>query len=106
MDQYIADRDALIERYRSYAHALAADFIGRVPMQVEKEDLLRYAELGLVEAASTFDPAVGVQFKTFAYYRIRGAVYDGLRALGGMPRELYRHLKFERAASAYLGDYS
>jgi RNA polymerase sigma factor FliA len=106
MDNYTADRDGLIERYQSYAHALASDFIGRVPPQVEKEDMLRYAELGLVEAATTFNPSAGVHFKTFAYYRIRGAVYDGLRELGGMPREFYRQLKFERAASAYLEDYS
>src|ERR1051326_2323136 len=100
------DRDALIERYRSYAHALAAEFIGRIPAQVDKADVLGYAELGLVEAATTFNPAAGVHFKTFAYYRIRGAIYDGLRHLGGLPRELYRRLKFERAATAYLEDYS
>jgi RNA polymerase sigma factor FliA len=82
MDEYSRDRDLLIERHRSYAHALAADFFRRIPQQVEREDVLRYAELGLVEAATSFNPALGVQFKTFAYYRIRGAIYDGLRALG------------------------
>src|SRR5215831_13604038 len=106
MDKDTSNRDSLIERYRSYAHALAAHFIGRVPAQVEKDDVLGYAELGLVEAATTFNPGAGVHFKTFAYYRVRGAIYDGLRSLGGMPREFYRQMKFERAASAYLEDYS
>jgi len=106
MDQHTADRDARIERYRPYAHALAADFIPRLPAHVDKNDVLGYAELGLVEAATTFDPAGGADFKTFAYYRVRGAIYDGLRRLGGMPREFYRRLKFERAANAFLEDYS
>jgi RNA polymerase sigma factor FliA len=101
-----ADRNELIERYRSYAQALAAEFIRNIPAQVEKDDIFGYAELGLVEAATTFDPANGVHFKTFSYYRIRGAIYDGLRKLGGLPREFYRQLKAEGAATAYLEDYA
>src|SRR5262245_22353296 len=106
MDKQTSDRDELIENYRSYAHALAADFIARIPPQVDRDDVLRYAELGLVEAATTFNPAAGVHFKTYSYYRIRGAIYDGLRVLGGIPRDFYRRLKFERAATTYLEDYS
>ena len=100
-----AGRNELIESYRSYAHALAAEFIRNTPAQVEKDDIIGYAELGLVEAAITFDPANGVHFKTFSYYRIRGAIYDGLRKLGGLPREFYRQLKAGGAATAYLEDY-
>ena len=100
------NRNELVERYQSYAHALAAEFLRKVPAQVDKDDVIGYAELGLVEAANAFDPTNGVHFKTFSYYRIRGAIYDGLRKLGGLPREFYRHLKMEGAANAYLADYS
>src|ERR1043165_4246470 len=100
------NQNNLVERYRSYAHALAAEFIRKIPAQVDRDDVVGYAELGLVEAARTFDPANGVHFKTFSYYRIRGAIYDGLRKLGGLPREFYRQLKMEGAANAYLEDYS
>ena len=41
---------------------------------------------GLLEAAERFDETRGVAFTTFSYYRIRGAIFDGLRQLGWMNR--------------------
>ena len=96
--------DRLIESHRSYAHALAAEVMRKLPPQVELDDVRGAAELGLVEAASAFDPARGVQFKTFAYYRIRGAIYDNLRKMGWLPRDLYKKVKAESAADEYMKD--
>ena len=61
-----------------------------------------YARLGLLEAAERFDPTMNVDFKTFAYYRIKGAIYDGLRKSGWVPRALYAKIKFEQATNNYL----
>jgi RNA polymerase sigma factor for flagellar operon FliA len=101
-----ADPTKLIETYRSYAHAVAAEVVRKLPPSVDKEDLIGAAELGLVEAAASFDPSRGVLFKTFAYYRIRGAVYDALRKMGWFSKSLYDQYKFEMAANEYLKDYS
>jgi RNA polymerase sigma factor for flagellar operon FliA len=39
---------------------------------------------------------------TFAYYRIRGAVYDGLRSMGWISRSHYAKLRYEERANNYL----
>ena len=48
-------------------------------MRVSEEDLISAGTLGLVEAAHRFDPAMGVKFATFGYWRVKGAVMDYLR---------------------------
>lgn len=96
------DTDRLIETYRTYAHALAAEVLRQFPT-VNKDDVRGTAELGLVEAANSFDPSRGVLFKTFAYYRIRGAIYDGLRKMGWFAKDAAR-LRFESGANDYLKD--
>ena len=55
-----------------------------------------------MQAAESFDPTHGVQFKTFAYYRIKGAIYDGLRQMAWLPRKLYAKLKYEEGANSYM----
>jgi RNA polymerase sigma factor for flagellar operon FliA len=101
-----ADVSKLIETSLPYSHAIAAEVIRKLPPDLEKKDIQGWAELGLVEAANSFDPARGVQFKTFAYYRIRGAIYDGLRKMGWYPKGHYRQMRFEMAANEYLKDVS
>jgi RNA polymerase sigma factor for flagellar operon FliA len=76
-----SDRDVLIEQHREYARALAFEIARTLPPFVSRVDLVSVAIQGLVEAATRFDPTRGVQFKSFAYYRIRGAVYDEVRRL-------------------------
>ncbi|MGH9630030.1 MAG: sigma-70 family RNA polymerase sigma factor, partial [Bryobacteraceae bacterium] len=76
------DPDRLIETYRSYSHAIAAEILKKLPPAVDRDDVIGAAELGLVEAVRNFDASRSVLFKTFAYYRIRGAVYDALRKMG------------------------
>ncbi|MGH9722567.1 MAG: sigma-70 family RNA polymerase sigma factor [Bryobacteraceae bacterium] len=100
------DTTKLIESHRSYAHAVASEVIRKMPHTLDKEDLLGAAELGLVEAANAFDASRGVLFKTFAYYRIRGAVYDCLRKMGWFSKAQYEQYRFEVAANEYMKDYS
>ena len=94
----------LIESHVSYAHAISAEVLRKVPPTIEKKDLQGWAELGLVEASNSFDRTRGVQFKTFAYYRIKGAIYDGLRKMGWYPQGFYHQMRFEMAANEYMKD--
>jgi RNA polymerase sigma factor for flagellar operon FliA len=96
--------DRLAETFRSYAHAIAAEVMRKFPT-VDRDDIRGSAELGLVEAANSFDPTRGVLFKTFAYYRIRGAIYDSLRKMGWFAKDSAR-LKFESGANEYMKDYA
>ena len=96
----------LIETNLAYAHAIAAEVIRKLPPELERKDIQCWGDLGLVEAANSFDCTRGVQFKTFAYYRIKGAIYDGLRKLGWYPKGVYQGMRFEMAANEYLKDVS
>ncbi len=62
----------------------------RLPQQVEMEDLMSAGIVGLLDAFQKFDPAKKVQFRTYAQFRVRGAILDSLRALDWGPRELRR----------------
>jgi RNA polymerase sigma factor for flagellar operon FliA len=57
---------------------------------VEIEDLVSAGVVGLMDAFSKFDPAKKVQFRSYAQFRIRGAILDSLRTLDWGPRELRR----------------
>ncbi len=98
------DPTRLVESHRSYAHAIAAEVLRKLPPSVDRDDVRVAAELGLVEAARAFDPGRHVLFKTFAYYRIRGAIYDDLRKAGSLSRQ--PGLRFEAAANEYMRDYA
>lgn len=96
------ERDALVEKYLPYATSLATKMARTLPADIDFDDILCNARLGLLEAAKRYDAKYGVEFRTFAYYRIKGAIYDGLRKTGWIPRSLYSKIKFEQAANEYL----
>jgi RNA polymerase sigma factor for flagellar operon FliA len=89
--------EELIEKHVGYAHAIARTLLSRYPSNVAQGDLESAAEFGLVQAARAFDPARGIAFTTFAYYRIRGAIFDEIR-------QLCRASSFETAANDYMGE--
>ena len=93
------DRDQLIEQHRSYARALAIKVMQGLPVQVDLQDLVAYGEVGLIEAAERFDPTRGVAFTTFSYYRIKGAIYDGLREMGYFTRASTGRARFAANAN-------
>lgn len=97
-----AARDALVAKYLPYATSLATKVARMLPVTLDFDDIVCNARLGLLEAAKRYDASYGVEFRTFAYYRIKGAIYDGLRKTGWIPRSLYSKIKFEQAANDYL----
>lgn len=96
--------DRLVETHRSYAHAIAAEVAKKLPSHVERTELRSAAELGLVEAAAGFDGRPGVQFKTYAYYRIRGAVYDSIRKATWFSSKQYSQYVAAAGVNEYFAD--
>lgn len=95
-----AERDWLIEKHRPMVYHLAKRISLSLPFPTEMEDLVAYGQLGLLEASERFDPSRGNNFSTFAHYRIRGAIYDGLREMGAITRS--RSHRFAAAANDVL----
>lgn len=72
-------RQRLLEIHLGYARVVAAAFFARrYDQDIEFADLLQLASMGLLEAMDRFDPARGVQFRTFAARRMQGAILTGL----------------------------
>lgn len=85
MDQATTDtnakieRDRLIENHIPLVGMTARRIRSRLPARIELEEMEADGYVGLVRAASTWESARGVSFQTYAYYRIRGEIIDGLR---------------------------
>lgn len=97
-----ADRDRLIEQHLSLVHAIAGKLKRSLGRSIDFEDLVGYGSKGLIEAADRFDARHGVSFTTFAYYRVRGAMVDGLRTMGWYSRADYARYRAEERATEYL----
>ncbi len=92
----------LIDKGQPLVYSLASKIGRNIPVRVELDDLIAYGQLGLAEAAREFDPAKGTQFTTFAYYRVRGAIYDGLSKMSWTSRARYNRLRYEQMANDAL----
>ena len=74
----------------------------RVRDHLPFEELVALANAGLAEAAQRYEPDRGASFATFAWYRVNGAIIDGLRKATHLPRRTWAKLVALRAASEYL----
>lgn len=75
-------RQRLSLHYLPYARTVAATYYARrMHDEIEFAEYLQFASLGMMEAMDRYDPAHGVQFKTFAARRMHGAILDGITRL-------------------------
>lgn len=70
----------------------------RLPSHVELEELIGAGVLGLMDAVKKFDSTKNVKFRSYAQFRVRGAILDSLRTLDWSPRELRRKAREIEAA--------
>ena len=82
------DRSQLIRDNMPLVELVVQRMIPQVPSFMTKEDMISAAMVGLIDAANKFDPAKGVKFKTFAEYRVRGAILDEMRKLDWFSRSM------------------
>jgi RNA polymerase sigma factor for flagellar operon FliA len=69
------------------------------------DDLVSFGREGLLHAARSFDASHGVPFRRWANVRIKGAMIDGIRAWGNLPRRVYRELRGLEAGDRMLWAY-
>ena len=96
------ERQQLIAGCQGLVRTLAWQIHRKLPPQVELDDLIAYGQIGLAEGSRDFDPARGTQFTTFAYYRIRGAILDGLSKMSWFNKSDYWRGRYERMANEVL----
>lgn len=65
----------------------------RIPESWDKDDMIGYGILGLLEAVGRFQPEKGIQFATFASKRIRGAILDALRKDSPLSRNCWQKVQ-------------
>ncbi len=82
------DAQANRENYLPMVRRAAARMIGRLPANVEMDDLVQAGVMGLMDAMQRYETGHGAQFETFAMQRVRGAMLDELRGTDWVPRSV------------------
>jgi RNA polymerase sigma factor FliA len=82
------EREQLLAEHLPQVRYIARRIHGRLPQNVQLEDLVHEGVIGLLDALDKFDPLKQVQLKSYAQFRIRGAILDSLRAGDWSPRSL------------------
>jgi RNA polymerase sigma factor for flagellar operon FliA len=95
-------RDQLIIEHLPQVRLIARRIHERCPGNVLLDDLISSGTIGLISAIDKFDATQGVKLKTYAEYKIRGAILDSLRSMDWAPREQRRRVKQVESAIAAL----
>ena len=80
-----AARKQLIVHFAPLVNYVVGRLAMGLPSYVDRDDLLSYGVIGLMDAVSKFEPERGLKFETYAIPRIRGSIIDGLRKQTGCP---------------------
>lgn len=96
-------RERLVAHYLPFARIMAAKlYAGRTHMQVEFDEYLQYARLGLIEAVDRFDAGRGYKFETYAGSRINGAILSGMRGYSEVHEQVAARQRVVRERMASL----
>ena len=93
-------REQLILEHLPQVRLIARRIQERLPENISLEDLVSTGVIGLIAAIDNFDPTHNVKLKTYAEYKIRGAILDSLRGLDWAPRQKRRQAKRIESAIA------
>ena len=86
--EFRANKEELIKKHAFLVKRIAGRFSLRLPADIDQDDLVQVGMIGLLEAIDRYDASKEANFKTFAEYRIRGAMLDELRAKDWIPRSV------------------
>lgn len=95
-------KDEIIVEYAPLVRFIAQKIAARLPANIELDDLISCGVIGLMDAIQKFDPTRDNKFKTYAEFRIRGAILDELRSQDWVPRSVREKSKLLEKAFAKL----
>ena len=84
----VENREAVIKEYAPMIKYVANRIAMRLPPHIELDDLISVGVLGLIDAIDKYDASRGAKFKTYAEFRVRGAILDELRSMDWVPRSV------------------
>lgn len=87
-DLNIKQRNEIIEEYLPMIHYVARRISSRLPSHIQFNDLVSSGVIGLMDAIKKYDPDRNNKFKTYAEFRVRGAILDALRSQDWTPRSI------------------
>jgi RNA polymerase sigma factor for flagellar operon FliA len=88
-----SSRDQLVLEYAPLIKYIAQKIAARLPANIELDDLISSGVIGLMDAMEKYDSSRDNKFKTYAEFRIRGAILDELRAQDWVPRSVREKAK-------------
>lgn len=95
-------RDELVERHLPLVKFVARKMSANLPSNVEMADLVSLGCLGLMDAIEKFEPAQGNKFSTYAVWRIKGDILDGLQKMEWAPKQVVSKVRAVKRASETL----
>jgi RNA polymerase sigma factor for flagellar operon FliA len=95
-------KDEIILEYAPFVRYIAQKIASRLPPNVELDDMISCGVIGLMDAIEKFDPTRDNKFKTYAEFRIRGAILDELRSQDWVPRSVREKAKLVEKTYAKL----
>ena len=84
------DYDALMTEHAPLVKRIAYHMMGRLPSNVQVDDMIQAGMIGLFEALKAYDLSRGASFETYARIRIQGAMIDEVRRCDWTPRSVYK----------------
>jgi RNA polymerase sigma factor for flagellar operon FliA len=94
------ERQQLILAHLPQVTWIATRIQEKLPRSIELDDLVSAGIVGLLAAVDNFDPSHNASLKTYAEYKIRGAILDSIRGLDGIPTHKRKRLKQVQQAIA------
>lgn len=93
-----SDSHQLVQDHLYLVDIIVSRMVTQVPAFMNRDDMKSAGLLGLLDASKKYDDSKNIMFKTFAEYRIRGAIFDEMRKLDWFSRSLRdKHNKISRA---------
>jgi RNA polymerase sigma factor for flagellar operon FliA len=81
-------QEQMVVQYAPLIKYIASRLALRLPAHISLDDLISSGIIGLIDAIHKFDPGKNISFKTYAEFRIKGAILDELRSLDWIPRSV------------------
>jgi RNA polymerase sigma factor FliA len=94
------ERESLILEHLPQVNWIATRIHEKLPRSIELDDLISAGVVGLLAAVDNFDPGRNTTLRTYAEYKIRGAILDSIRGLDGIPIHKRKRLKQVQQAIA------